>query len=75
MTREEFNTLFESCRKNCMPADQEQVAARLAAYSDGKGNINPMALALFAYTEGMRYTDAMLYQVLSKALDVPEKDD
>lgn len=75
MTREEFNALFESCRKSCLPADQNQMAARLAAYSDGKDNINPVGLAIFAYMESIRYTDAMLYQVLSKALNVPEKDD
>lgn len=74
MTHKEFNEIFEGCRKQCLPNDQAQVEAKLNAFCDKNGKISPQAMAMFTYVETIQYTNAMLYSVLSKVLNVEDEE-
>ena len=73
MTRKEFNEIFESCRKQCLPSDQAQVEAKLNAFCDKNGTISPQEMAMFPNVETIQYHTGMLYSAVSKVLNAREE--
>jgi|BioPla2DNA2_1021312.scaffolds.fasta_scaffold119363_3 hypothetical protein len=72
MNKKEFDDIFIACKQQLLPLTEEQLIEKLSLYSDENGKIPLEKLAMFAYLESIKYTNDMIYGLLSRVLDISE---
>ena len=72
MTKKEFDEIFESCTKQLLTLTFDQLRERIHSYSDENGKLTMDGIAVFAYMESIKYTNDLVYEILSRILDISE---
>lgn len=72
MNKKEFDDIFTTCKQQLFLKSKESLHKNLPSYADANKHISPEKIATFVYMESIKYTNDMIYSLLTKVLDIAE---
>ena len=72
MNKEQFDKIFKDCVVSLSSKDLEEIESRLKSYSSDNGKISGIEFAMFVYMESKRYSEELIYSVLTKVLEIED---
>lgn len=72
MNKEQFDKIFKDCVISLGSKDLEEIESRLKPYSSNNEKIPGIEFAIFVYMESKRYSEELIYSVLTKVLEIED---
>ena len=73
MTQDEFDVLFKQAKSQFLVKDESQIKKMVSEYVNSSGTIDMNGIAAFAYIESIKYTNDLVYSLLSKLIEENDK--